>query len=475
MNSMANIGSSIMNANRTYQKSSSIRSARTQKSFMTTDSHFTRDTFNEQFKGRDQKAFINEANKIMRERMKNKGSTINSKSRLKSVVMNDTKEICLKNYLIGLLKEKRTDINEKERNITKALRDSENKLDSDYKNFLDFVEGTKKKQKKEEEELQRLKSLHEQKEIIYKKEIADYKKLIEDLERTVKLICLLKSYGSFVHKVLRLKFDFDNVPDIDSRERNFEQVSNIILKHYDNLKNSETIELLDDENFMFMKFNELEERVVKILQRKEILDKESTTETDSYKDEISELKRRVKDCQIESKQVQNEKDQIINAINRLKPQKDNEVNQYLDYIYEIGGMTGDLNNKLKGKKNIIDLLTFTKDTLLVLQQKETFINDYITEIEHIEENGDKKLINDIITDRKKFNKREKQLQLKQKQEQIEYNKRKKAIERAQRVIIKGRKAPQDYPLLKGKKKKEDDNKGNEDDYYAMLYYSSDDD
>ena len=53
MNSMANIGSSIMNANRTYQKSSSIRSARTQKSFMTTDSHFTRDTFNDQFKGRD--------------------------------------------------------------------------------------------------------------------------------------------------------------------------------------------------------------------------------------------------------------------------------------------------------------------------------------------------------------------------------------------------------------------------------------
>ena len=51
MNSMANIGSSIMNANRTYQKSSSIRSARTQKSFMTTDSHFTRDTFNDQFKG----------------------------------------------------------------------------------------------------------------------------------------------------------------------------------------------------------------------------------------------------------------------------------------------------------------------------------------------------------------------------------------------------------------------------------------
>ena len=453
MTSMASIGSSIIHANKTFQKSSSIRSARTQKSFMTTDSHFTRDTFNDQFKGKDQKAFINEANKIMRERMKNKGSTINSKSRKKNVVMNDTREICLKNYLIGLLKEKRTDINEKERNITKALRDSENKLDLDYKNFLNFVEGTKRKQKKEEEELQRLKSLHEQKEIIYKREITDYKKLIEDLERTVKLICLLKSYGSFVHKVLKIKFDFDNVPDIDARERNFEEVSNKILNHYDNLKNSETINLLDDENFMFIKFNELEEKVVKVLQKKEIIDKEKNYETNSYKEEILELKRRVKDCEIEAKQNQNEKDQIINSINKLKPQKDNEVNQYLDYILEMGNMTGDLNNKIKGKKNIIDLLNFTKETLSVLQQKETLINDYIIEIENIEENGDKKLINDIITDRKKFNKREKQMQLKIKQEQNENNKRLKAIERAQRVIIKGRKVPQEYPIIKGKKTK----------------------
>ena len=440
-----------------------------------TASDFSHDTFKEQFQGRSRKDFINEANKIMRERMKNKGSTINSKSRKKNVVMNDTREICLKNYLIGLLKEKRTDINEKERNITKALRDSENKLDLDYKNFLNFVEGTKRKQKKEEEELQRLKSLHEQKEIIYKREITDYKKLIEDLERTVKLICLLKSYGSFVHKVLKIKFDFDNVPDIDARERNFEEVSNKILNHYDNLKNSETINLLDDENFMFIKFNELEEKVVKVLQKKEIIDKEKNYETNSYKEEILELKRRVKDCEIEAKQNQNEKDQIINSINKLKPQKDNEVNQYLDYILEMGNMTGDLNNKTKGKKNIIDLLNFTKETLSVLQQKETLINDYIIEIENIEENGDKKLINDIITDRKKFNKREKQMQLKIKQEQNENNKRLKAIERAQRVIIKGRKVPQEYPIIKGKKKQKDDNEGNEDDYYAMLYYSSDDD
>ena len=118
----------------------------------------------------------------------------------------------------------------------------------------------------------------------------------------------------------------------------------------------------------------------------------------------------------------------------------------------MGNMTGDLNNKTKGKKNIIDLLNFTKDTLSVLQQKETLINDYIIEIENNEENVNKKLINDI-SDRKQFNKRKKLMQLKIKQEQNENNKRLKAIERAQRVIIKGRKVPQEYPIIKRKKNK----------------------
>ena len=45
------------------------------------------------------------------------------------------------------------------------------------------------------------------------------------------------------------------------------------------------------------------------------------------------------------------------------------------------------------------------------------------------------------------------MQLKIKQEQNENNKRLKAIERAQRVIIKGRKVPQEYPIIKGKKNK----------------------
>jgi hypothetical protein len=74
-------------------------------------------------------------------------------------------------------------------------------------------------------------------------------------------------------------------------------------------------------------------------------------------------------------------------------------------------------------------------------------------------------------ERKKDNKREKQLMLKLNQEQIEKNKRLKAIERAKRLIIKGRKVPKKYPLVKEKKIKNDDDTKNNNNDYEMLYYS----
>ena len=466
-----------MGNNKNITKSISIRSKNSNVSNLlnsVNESQLSRDSFKVNYKIYGQKSYITEANKIMKERMKNKGNAITSKHRMRNIVMNDTRDICLKNYLIGLLKESRTDLNEKEKNITKALRDSENRLDTDYRNFIDFVEGTKKKQKKEEEELARLKSLHEEKENLYKKECLDNKKLYEELEKTVKMICLLKSYGSFVHRVLNINFELDNIADIDPRERNFESVANTLLTKFNIMNNNKAIdELLEDDNFMMMKFNDYEVKVVKELEKKEVLNKNQVNLTDNYNEEIEELKRRYEDCLQESKSYENEKKEIELQINKLKPHKNSDLNQYLDYIVELGLATGDLNNRLKGKKNFMDLLNFTKETLLTIEKKELTVNEYIAEIEDIEENGDKQLIHEVELDRKRTNKREKQLQIKEKQDEIENMKRQRAVDRAQRVVIIGRKVPKEYPIIKGKKKKYNENKNNEDDDYGMLYYSSD--
>jgi hypothetical protein len=111
----------------------------------------TKDSILKQVQARDQLDIIREANKIMRERSKNNGSFLTSKIKSKNDYLLDNKEICLKNYIIDLLKDKRTEINDKELAITKALKESEMRLERDYKDFLTFVEKEKNRMKEQEQ------------------------------------------------------------------------------------------------------------------------------------------------------------------------------------------------------------------------------------------------------------------------------------------------------------------------------------
>ena len=440
-----------------------------------TASDFSHDTFKEQFQGRSRKDFINEANKIMRERMKNKGSTINSKSKFKSEVLMDNKEISLKNYLIGLLKEKRTDINEKERNIEKALKQSENQLDRDTKEFIDFVEATKRRLKLEDDEYVKYRNLHEQAESIYRKESSEYKKLLEDLERTVKSINVLRGYGTFVYKVLGTEFWFSDIKEVDPRLRNYEEVANDILDKYKNIFVNGKQDIINDEALLIIKFKEFEDKVIKDLESKESVDKEITYIKKNYNNEIEELKKREKDFRNEVKRVNREKKDLFLNNQKAMPQQSEELDVYMKYIFQLGQAIGCVDKKFnKGKKNNInDYITLAQDTLKVLADIEKEINGYINEIEKIEIFGDKKLIYAIEQERKKDNKREKQLELKLNQEELEKKKRQKAVGRAKRLVIKGRKVPKEYPIIKEKKKKNEDNKNKKDNDFDMLYYSDD--
>ena len=440
-----------------------------------TNSEFSHDTFKEQFQGRSRKDFINEANKIMRERMKNKGSTINSKSKFKNEVLMDNKEISLKNYLIGLLKEKRTDINEKERNIEKALKQSENQLDRDTKEFIDFVEATKRRLKLEDDEYVKYRNLHEQAENLYRKESSEFKKLLEELERTVKSINILRGYGIFVYKVLGSEFWFSDIKEADPRLRNYEEVANDILNKYENIFINGKQDIINDESLLLLKFREFEDKVIKDLESKENVDKEINYIKKNYHNEIEELKKRERDIRNEVKRVNREKKDLFLGNQKATPQQNEELDIYLKYILQLGQAIGVVDKKFgKGKKNINEYIILAQDTLKSLAGIEKEINGYINEIEKIEDYGDKKLIFAIEQERKKDNKREKQLELKLNQEELEKKKREKAVGRAKRLVIKGRKVPKEYPIIKEKKKKNEDNNNKKDNDFDMLYYSDDD-
>ena len=111
-----------------------------------------------------------------------------------------------------------------------------------------------------------------------------------------------------------------------------------------------------------------------------------------------------------------------------------------------------------------------------MEEKEVTINNYINEIELIlnyGENDDKILVEKCISEIKKINKKENQLRIKQKQEQLENEKNLRYIRRAQRIVVKGRKVSPIFPKIKhvNKIKKININK---DDEIECIYSVTDD-
>jgi len=76
---------------------------------------------------------------------------LSSKVKSKFETLTDSREICSKNFVINLLKTERTNLNDKELAITKALGDNEMKLETDVTNFIKYIEEEKKSKKAYEE------------------------------------------------------------------------------------------------------------------------------------------------------------------------------------------------------------------------------------------------------------------------------------------------------------------------------------
>jgi DNA repair exonuclease SbcCD ATPase subunit len=284
----------------------------------------------------------------------------------------------------------------------------------------------------------------------------------------------LRGYGSFVYKVLGNDFWFSDIKEVDPRLRNYEEVANDILNKYENIYTSGKQDIINDEGLLLIKFKEFEDKVIKDLESKESVDKEINYIKRNFNNEIEELKKREKDFRNEVKRVNREKKDLTLDNQKRTPQQNEELDIYMKYILQLGQAIGVVDKKFtKGKRNINEYIMLAQDTLKELANIEKEINGYINEIEKIEEFGDKKLIYAIEQERKKDNKREKQLELKLNQEEIEKKKRQKAVGRAKRLVIKGRKVPKEYPIIKEKKKKNEDNKNKKDNDFDMLYYSED--
>ena len=423
---------------------------------------------------------LDSAEQIMRERLKNHGVVLaGGKFLLKSIALRISKEVSQRNYTINLLKEKRTQINEKERIINQALKEFSEQYESDHKKFIDFVEEEKRKQKLEEETMNNIKERREKKEESLNEEGLRKKRLDEMLERKIKEIYVLKSYGSFFNKVFDKYFAYDECPKIDNREKNYEKIANKIIEIYEKKDRYERLpKELDDEELLMKKYLLLEDKIMNGLANKEILDKEILKQKKYFEKELEQLKYSLNDYESDFNYLKSEKNNVNIEMKNFKIHEDDSLDNILEMILELGkeiGTTWPIPVS-KDKKNLGDFVLYAKKTIDTLKNKEVVINKGITEIENALLYGnkmEKSLMEKSILEQKKINKRDNQLKAKQYLEELKNQKNLKAIERAQKMVVTGRKAV-NYSIFKNKKRiKKVIHKGKDADY-GYIYYSTED-
>ena len=410
---------------------------------------------------------IENADKILKERVNNHGLPFeNNKKLIRSVAMKNSKEICLKNYAISLMKEKRTEINEKARLMNKALKDFSTQFEIDHKIFINYIDMCKKKQKKEEEILSSLKEKREKISKNIEEEKNINKRLEEDLERKVRSIYIFIAYGSFLNRIFKNYFPYDKLPEINAGIRNYEDIANKLINIYEYEDDGKELpKELNDVELLNKKCLVLEDKIIVELANKEIMDKEIFKVRNNNENYLEQIKISKKDYDNDNKYLQEKKNFYA-----LQEKKDGNVEfedfkvndqeyliNYMEFILDLGDIfekneiPDNFIPKGRSKENLLDYFIYCRKILSILENKEIIINNYVSSIDKILFHGDKQekiLMQNSIDVQRKINKRENQLKAKRILDEKENARNLRAIERSQRMVITGRKVAIDFPKIK---------------------------
>ncbi len=434
--------------------------------------------------------YIKEANKIMSQRLIEKNSDLLGKrSQDKINIISNTREISRNNFVIDAIKKNINNIKLIEKNYKNSLVKSEKELKTDFTDFHKFLDSKNDKIKEENATLLNLRDKHEQALEKYDRELQRYKKLSEDLEKKVKIICLLKTYGAFIYKILGIKFWLNGIPEINQKTKNFEEISDLVIAKYRLLNEKEQANKEEDyfdDKFLIIKFKELEQRVIQSInstgfQIRDLKEKQYKEET------LKRMNSTITKLNIKKKDVTQRKNRLTKNIDKAESIKFDEesTNKYLDYIIELGKETEKfdinisnffpdiINNDYQKKMKEYDFQYYTIKTVNNLKKKETLINKFIEYIDNVKSSEDREIIMEIEQDMKNKNKKEKLKQLKLKQQKLHDEKNRKALERNTRFVVIGRKIPKIYKFNKIKKSMTNlENKVKDD--MELLFYDQDD-
>ena len=423
---------------------------------------------------------LENADYIMKQSSKFKYLALNEKKyKNKNLELELNRKLSEKNYCIKYLKITRNQINEKEFLINKSLKDYNEQLNSDYKNFNNYVRNSKNNHNYEEYTINRFKEIREKKEKLIEDELLLNKRLEIALEKKIKEFYEMKDYGIFFHRLIDRPFLYGSLPTINSSTKDYDKIANLIFNLYEkrdkyNLLPSE----LQDEDLLFKKYRFLEDSLISSLNLKETIEKEIINNRVFYDEELKQNKLSLIGYENEFNYLTLKKYEIKNEFTEEKIDECNSLDNCLKYVTELGKQIIPeeeipINFEKKIKKLTIDeyytedLLIYIENMKKLLANKEYQINNNILKIENVLNNGEKKdkiLMEKIINKQKYFNKVEQKKILNDIIKEKKYLKNKKIFEKYKAIAINGRKIffnysikSKDRPKKNIKRKKEEDN------------------
>jgi hypothetical protein len=388
------------------------------------------------------------------------------------------KEISVNNVLIDLLHNETERLSVKEKIFKARNEKNKNALNNNIKDFEDFTDEQKQVCKSIENCYDKL--LRENN--ILLNELIKYKSInksyADDIQKVLEQIENLRVYALFVHQSLEKdisRFEKSIFPDYRSEKlvdynKKIETIRNFVINNYSIFwepryakELEEDLEYLKNPDLLLQKLHEIEGNIMRLLEFKDNLIKESEEEEKKHEIILGELKSRYEDAKIDYKKNSKKLKFELSQIDNLKKKEVDHNSEFIELIgilflniVEVFGKNDKYKNNYKsilnGKIDKDNISICLKEGRRLLRENEDLLNNTLLAIKSYQEK-DERFFNQVMDETKQKNKAQKHLMYKKNKMDMQFENEVKFIHKTNKIKILSRKteAPYHSPQKKVKK------------------------
>ena len=380
------------------------------------------------------------------------------------------KKISINNVLIELMQNENKHLKEYNEIRSKNIKESEEKIQKDINNFENYTYKQRELYYKISDLLYELKDKNvDIIKLLYHYQIRE-NTLVDEIFKKIEQIESLRIYAKFVHKVLggdEKIFEGDLIPDYKNDNR--PDINILLKKIYEkygyllkkrklslnsNRSEKKELKLLNDPDLMIRKYKELEDQILRVIEKTKMFNKNEIREQENNKQLLRDMKNNIKNLEKEYETHKN----ILKDYKKHEFGNSSDISEE-DFCILANDLCRTINKyfigsggkiKKKGYNNI-DILELNDDMIKcmnIMIKKEGEINSLLEKIEDIKRN-DKNIFEELMNKRKLELKIINQEKIFETLRNKEINKRHKVEERMNKIVIKLKKYE---PSLKIQKK-----------------------